>query len=958
MENEFSSGERIQSPTMSESSSKIFSVQPSKTLRRFYRGVYNVFKKEKTSCSRASFNPEEQANQKREWLEVRSLQDKALGWPEHIFEHLVIVGIPPTADVHGISRDISREQAKKRMAGGASTLPSRQYEKPNHTLPKPSYTPELLYQFPEEKPLHMCPDALVSFCFPHGVTPTILPRTSSMSALNEVVYGQQHMVQSDKSFIFLQKGGDDLPMFGICYYVNQMVHMPPGLSRSPKFNAKRMALKRHLVVAPRCYCLLSRYPFFDLHFQVLNMLLGLERLDSIKEYVEEVSSLPPRHSLSTRLGIPGNATPTSSMNPTPTPEPLPPTRPVSASPSPPSSARTTDKRRRSFSLGPSHESARRASQIQDSFSSIPGLHKPRKADGGPGGNPREPGGGTGKSAGVRERADKTAGGQAGASPVCSRSQVSEEGCGCCASSEMETSPFAALAGGPSASSSGISDFIADGDILGDLNNEARGLSEREVSLAPPRGPGATSRSSEGTEPVQMPAPSGNMVHLSPWLHARSVSGQSLSNYDGDESMRGQAGAVELSVGSQPRHCRGDSAFYGLEFHSSPLVRTKTATPPMGHSRNRSGDSDPFTNPSSAPGSPWWGLRRTNSEDALSIGGMSLASMYFRSPSCHEIFPRGVTPPVLWKGDVEGSDSRLTAAQSVLLSFYMMPVPGPGERLIFSPEEGLQTIEYVRPKVKAHEGANGSPMIEQRHLGAEVAQIEAEAAAELRIWTIASLCRSLSLENVLSLLAAAMLEKQIVFFCSNIGVLTSAVLALIPLLRPFTWQSLLMPVVPARLLELLDAPVPFAVGLQHKTPEIAHRCGDLVRVNLYKDRIKNAPQASMLPNYRQLVADLTPWHKKLQQSSTYTRRPMHVPTSTEYYAVEGILQVFGEYLSKLVGDLRRHTITEVGTNGERVCLLLEDSLVESFPQKDWPFMRSFVETQMFSSHSDAVISRFE
>ena len=36
----------------------------------------------------------------------------------------------------------------------------------------------------------------------------------------------------------------------------------------------------------------------------------------------------------------------------------------------------------------------------------------------------------------------------------------------------------------------------------------------------------------------------------------------------------------------------------------------------------------------------------------------------------------------------------------------------------------------------------------------------------------------------------------VIFCPNVGVLTSSVLALIPLVRPFAWQSLLLPVLPA------------------------------------------------------------------------------------------------------------------------------------------------------------------
>ena len=55
----------------------------------------------------------------------------------------------------------------------------------------------------------------------------------------------------------------------------------------------------------------------------------------------------------------------------------------------------------------------------------------------------------------------------------------------------------------------------------------------------------------------------------------------------------------------------------------------------------------------------------------------------------------------------------------------------------------------------------------------------------------------------------------VVFCPNIGVLSTVVLALVPLLRPFAWQSLLLPVLPTqeRLLEILDAPVPFILGVQ-------------------------------------------------------------------------------------------------------------------------------------------------
>lgn len=64
-------------------------------------------------------------------------------------------------------------------------------------------------------------------------------------------------------------------------------------------------------------------------------------------------------------------------------------------------------------------------------------------------------------------------------------------------------------------------------------------------------------------------------------------------------------------------------------------------------------------------------------------------------------------------------------------------------------------------------------------------------------------------------AAALLERQMVVFCPNIGVLSAAVLSLIPLMRPFAWQSLLLPVLPVqdKMLDLLEAPVPFILGIK-------------------------------------------------------------------------------------------------------------------------------------------------
>ena len=65
----------------------------------------------------------------------------------------------------------------------------------------------------------------------------------------------------------------------------------------------------------------------------------------------------------------------------------------------------------------------------------------------------------------------------------------------------------------------------------------------------------------------------------------------------------------------------------------------------------------------------------------------------------------------------------------------------------------------------------------------------------------------------------------VLFCPNIGLLSTAVLSLVPLIRPFAWQSLLLPILPAldKMLDLLEAPVPFILGVQVSSPMAKAAC---------------------------------------------------------------------------------------------------------------------------------------
>ena len=59
---------------------------------------------------------------------------------------------------------------------------------------------------------------------------------------------------------------DNLPLYGVCCYMEEIVHRPPTVLRGGR--APSAPLSRYMVSAPRCYCFLTHQPFFSLHFKV------------------------------------------------------------------------------------------------------------------------------------------------------------------------------------------------------------------------------------------------------------------------------------------------------------------------------------------------------------------------------------------------------------------------------------------------------------------------------------------------------------------------------------------------------------------------------------------------------------------------------------------------------------------------------------------------------------------
>ena len=122
--------------------------------------------------------------------------------------------------------------------------------------------------------------------------------------------------------------------------------------------------------------------------------------------------------------------------------------------------------------------------------------------------------------------------------------------------------------------------------------------------------------------------------------------------------------------------------------------------------------------------------------------------------------------------------------------------------------------------------------------------KAELFAE---WGLPLCFHLLKFSDIMEMISAILLEKKIVIFSDNFRFISAIVLSIKPLIRPFIYQSVIIPMLPEKMFHLLDAPVPFVVGTlslppRHLLPD------DLVIVDLMSRSIRSPSPIPPLPNF--------------------------------------------------------------------------------------------------------------
>ncbi|KAJ6862777.1 hypothetical protein NC652_039597 [Populus alba x Populus x berolinensis] len=143
--------------------------------------------------------------------------------------------------------------------------------------------------------------------------------------------------------------------------------------------------------------------------------------------------------------------------------------------------------------------------------------------------------------------------------------------------------------------------------------------------------------------------------------------------------------------------------------------------------------------------------------------------------------------------------------------------------------------------------------------------------------------------ILTLVAGALQEKQIVVLSSNLGILSASVLSIIPLIRPFRWQSMLMPGA------IISSLIPYHSKLAGE--RAVYECTD-VQVNVLHnfEMCMNVPGLQNAPSVDQAHLPPICCHDELISRLKKTCTDPEPTASSKYYLPGKLKQ---KHLTKLI-----------------------------------------------------------
>ncbi|EGC37615.1 hypothetical protein DICPUDRAFT_149772 [Dictyostelium purpureum] len=223
------------------------------------------------------------------------------------------------------------------------------------------------------------------------------------------------------------------------------------------------------------------------------------------------------------------------------------------------------------------------------------------------------------------------------------------------------------------------------------------------------------------------------------------------------------------------------------------------------------------------------------------------------------------------------------------------------------------------------------------------------ALSISEWAVGGTFLNLSLENILRILGAVLLEQRVVFVCDNLATLSSCCFSMISLIHPLVWQGLFVPILPQNLLDYLEAPVPFVFGVSN----FVKKNFDGLIVNVKTDKIiYNCPkQPPLIPEFHKLLNNLKDDRAVLVNQKNYN--PVK-NTKHQLEAVHKIFYIIQQYTQWLFKKIESQFIT-VNVNDSLEIEEFKQKFLSSVSDHNKDFIRMLLDTQHFNHFLNTNIS---
>ncbi|KYQ92995.1 DENN domain-containing protein [Tieghemostelium lacteum] len=271
-------------------------------------------------------------------------------------------------------------------------------------------------------------------------------------------------------------------------------------------------------------------------------------------------------------------------------------------------------------------------------------------------------------------------------------------------------------------------------------------------------------------------------------------------------------------------------------------------------------------------------------------------------------------------------------------FYNQPIPLHGGQIEYEIKLLEQKVQYQRGLLKDKE------------------DVTSDYRDYLLDYGLFVTLQLLTHKTILVILNSILLEKKVVFFSKSPRCLTSIIFSVISLLKPFQYQSVILPLLPSAVStlsvhDLLSAPVPYIIGLTQVPPDVD--TSEIVLVDIDQNKIISKTMVEIFPKWTDLANKMIQASNKLRATiNTKQQQLCYTPSKEQEVILQGFTQSIETYLTNLFDNFQRHCIRNV-THNKTISIFLKESFIQTEFQsvQDQHWISEFLNTLTFSVYQD-------